>query len=106
MLFTAAFALIGFMASAQFMVIADVDFSNDNFEVSEVTDFTDIGFGYMINESYTVGATFTAGDDEELAVFARYYWNESIYLTANTTTEDFSDNLLICPKQYHRLKEF
>jgi len=30
-----------------------------------------------------------AGDDEDFRVFARYYWNESIYLTANTTAEDF-----------------
>jgi opacity protein-like surface antigen len=95
MLFTAVFALIGFMASAQFMVVADVDFSNDNFEASEVTDFTDIGVGYMINDSFTVGATMTAGDDEDFRVFARYYWNESIYLTANTSTEDFSDNLRV-----------
>ena len=32
-------------------------------------------------------------EDEDFRVFARYNWNESIYLTANTTTEDFSDNL-------------
>jgi predicted porin len=56
---------------------------------------TDIGFGYMINDTWTVGATIPAGDDEDFRVFARYYWNESIYLTANTTSEDFSDNLRI-----------
>ena len=53
----------------------------------------DFGFGYMINDTWTVGATIPAGDNEDFRVFARYYWNESIYLTANTTTEDFSDNL-------------
>ena len=92
-LFTAVFALVGFMASAQVMILADVDFSNENFEASEVTDFTDFGVGYSINDTYTVGITLPAGDDEDLRLFARYNYNESIYLTANTTTEHFSDNI-------------
>ena len=33
-------------------------------------------------------------DDEDLRLFARYNWND-IYLTANTSTEDFSDNLRV-----------
>ena len=32
-------------------------------------------------------------EDEDFRLFVRYNWNESIYLTANTSTEDFSDNL-------------
>ena len=58
MLFTAVFALIGFMASAQIMITADIDFSNDDFEVSEVTDFTTFGVGYSINDTWTIGAMF------------------------------------------------
>ena len=95
MLFTAVFALIGFMASAQIMITADIDFSNDDFEASEVTDFTDFGVGYSINDTWTVGALIPAGDDEEFRVFARYNWNESVYITANTSTEDISDNLRV-----------
>ncbi|MEJ6793542.1 MAG: hypothetical protein QNK68_00830 [Flavobacteriales bacterium] len=104
MLFTAAFALIGFMASAQFMVTADVDFSNDNFEVSEVTDFTDIGVGYFINDTWMVGvkstndSTFVDGGaniEGNFKLLARYYYNESIYITADVATEEFADNLRI-----------
>ena len=98
MLFTAAFALIGFMASAQFMVTADVDFTNDNFEVSEVTDFTDIGVGYFINDTWMVGAKSTNdeifvenGDNKEgnFKLLARYYYSENIYITADVPTEEF-----------------
>ena len=95
MLFTAVFALIGFMASAQIMITSDIDFSNDDFEASEVTDFTDFGVGYSINDTWTVGALIPAGDDEDFRVFARYNWNESVYITANTSTEDISDNLRV-----------
>ena len=93
MLLTAAIALTSLMASAQFMVTADLDI--EDFDTDSIMETTDIGFGYMINDTWTVGATIPAGDDEDFRVFARYYWNESIYLTANTTSEDFSDNLRI-----------
>jgi opacity protein-like surface antigen len=91
MLLTAAVAFTSLIASAQFMVTADLDI--DDFDTDNISETTDFGFGYMINDTFTVGATIPAGDDEDFRVFARYYWNESIYLTANTTAEDFSDNL-------------
>jgi opacity protein-like surface antigen len=91
MLLTAAIAFTSLMASAQFMVTADIDI--EGFDTDSISATTDFGFGYMINDTWTVGATIPAGDDEDFRVFARYYWNESIYLTANTTAEDFSDNL-------------
>ena len=91
MLLTAAVAFTSLIASAQFMVTADLDI--DDFDTDNISETTDFGFGYMINATFTVGATIPAGDDEDFRVFARYYWNESIYLTANTTAEDFSDNL-------------
>ena len=91
MLLTAVVAFTSLIASAQFMVTADLDI--DDFDTDNISETTDFGFGYMINDTWTVGATIPAGDDEDFRVFARYYWNESIYLTANTTAEDFSDNL-------------
>lgn len=91
MLLTAAIAFTSLIASAQFMVTADLDI--DDFDTDNISETTDFGFGYMINDTFTVGATIPAGDDEDFRVFARYYWNESIYLTANTTAENFSDNL-------------
>ena len=91
MLLTAAVVFSSLIASAQFMVTADLDV--EDFDTDSISETTDFGFGYMINDTWTVGATIPAGDDEDFRVFARYYWNESIYVTANTTSEDFSDNL-------------
>ena len=93
MLLTAAIAFTSLIASAQFMVTADLDL--EDFSTDSISETTDFGFGYMINDTWTVGATIPAGDDEDFRLFARYYWNESIYLTANTSTEEFSDNLRI-----------
>jgi len=93
MLLTAAIAFSSLVASAQFMVTADLDL--EDFSTDSITETTDFGFGYMINDAWTVGAVMPAGDDEDFRLFARYHWNESIYLTANTTTEDFSDNLRV-----------
>tara|TARA_A200000113_G_scaffold32288_1_gene26780 strand:- start:874 stop:1290 length:417 start_codon:yes stop_codon:yes gene_type:complete len=91
MLLTAAVVFSSLIASAQFMVTADLDV--EDFDTDSISETTDFGFGYTFNDTWTVGATIPAGDDEDFRVFARYYWNESIYLTANTTSEDFSDNL-------------
>ena len=93
MLLTAAIAFTSLIASAQFMVTADLDL--EDFSTDSITETTDFGFGYMINDTWTVGATMPAGDDEDFRVFVRYNWSESIYLTANTSTEEFSDNLRI-----------
>lgn len=94
MLLTGAMALMGLMVSAQgFMVTADID--TENFSTDSISETTDFGFGYAINDAFTVGAVMPAGDDQDFRLFARYYWNESLYLTANTTTADFSDNLRI-----------
>jgi len=92
-LLTLAIAFSSLMASAQFMVVADVDL--EDFDTDSISERVDFGVGYMFNDTWTVGAVMPAGDDEEFRVFARYYWNESIYLTANTTAEDFSDNLRV-----------
>lgn len=93
MLLTAAIAFSSLVASAQFMVTADLDL--EDFSTDSITETTDFGFGYMINDTWTVGAVMPAGDDEDFRLFARYHWNESVYLTANTSTEDFSDNLRV-----------
>jgi hypothetical protein len=94
MLLTGAMALMGLMVSAQgFMVTADID--TENFSTDSISATTDFGFGYAVNDAFTVGAVFTADENEDFRLFARYHWNESLYLTANTTTENFSDNLRI-----------
>tara|TARA_B110000908_G_scaffold39774_1_gene48124 strand:+ start:30611 stop:31042 length:432 start_codon:yes stop_codon:yes gene_type:complete len=85
MLFTAAFALIGFMASAQFMVTMDIplkNFDTDNFENYTKT----IGVGYSINDTYTVGIK-DIGIEDGIRLFGRYNFNESIYAAATILTK-------------------
>jgi opacity protein-like surface antigen len=107
MLLTAAIAFTSLIASAQFMVTADLDM--EDFDTENITETTNFGFGYTLNDSWTVGAMIMAEgvhedeteaehadhEDEDFRLFVRYNWNESIYLTANTSTEEFSDNLRI-----------
>ena len=89
MILTAALALTGFMASAQFTVTANIDsdFSTDSLETVTET----IGFGYFVNDAFVVGLSNLTAD--EINVFARYYYNENLYAVATTTTENSSDNL-------------
>tara|TARA_B100000925_G_C21802235_1_gene385150 strand:- start:28 stop:492 length:465 start_codon:yes stop_codon:yes gene_type:complete len=107
MLLTAAVVFTSLIASAQFMVTADLDL--EDFDAENITETTNFGFGYTFNDTWTVGAMIMgegvhegetdsahaahAHEDEDFRLFVRYNWNESIYLTANTSTEDFSDNL-------------
>ena len=105
MLLTAAVVFSTLIASAQFMVTADLDL--EDFDAENLTETTNFGFGYTFNETWTVGAMMMAegvhegeseeehaehADEEDMRLFVRYNMN-NIYLTANTTTEDFSDNL-------------
>ena len=107
MLLTAAVAFTSLLASAQFMVVADLDV--EDFEAENLTETTNFGFGYTFNDTWTVGAMMMAegvhegeseeehaehADEEDMRLFVRYNMN-NIYLTANTTTEDFSDNLRV-----------
>ena len=105
MLLTAAVVFTSLIASAQIMVTADLDL--EDFDAENITETTNFGFGYTFNDTWTVGAMImgegvhegetdsahAAHEDEDFRLFVRYNWNESIYLTANTSTEDFSDNL-------------
>ena len=106
MLLTAAVVFSTLIASAQFMVVADLDV--EDFEAENLTETTNFGFGYTFNDTWTVGAMMIAEgvhegeseeehashEDEDMRLFVRYNMGD-IYLTANTTTEVFSDNLRV-----------
>tara|TARA_B100000886_G_scaffold333773_1_gene288351 strand:- start:5775 stop:6239 length:465 start_codon:yes stop_codon:yes gene_type:complete len=106
MLLTAAVVFSTLIASAQFMVTADLDL--EDFDAENLTETTNFGFGYTFNDTWTVGAMMMAEgvhegeseeehanhEDEDMRLFVRYNMGD-IYLTANTTTEDFSDNLRV-----------
>ena len=91
MLLTGAMALMGLMVSAQgFMVTADID--TDDFDFEAMTET--VGFGYFVNDMFAVGVKNLGGDDD-MNIFARYYWNENIYISAAAPTEDMTDNMTI-----------
>jgi hypothetical protein len=91
MLLTGAMALMGLMVSAQgFMVTADID-TDDLGNFDGITET--LGFGYFVNDAFVVGAKMAG--DEDFNVFARYYWNESLFLSATAPTEDLTDNLTV-----------
>ena len=106
MLLTAAVVFSTLIASAQFMVTADLDL--EDYDAENLTETTNFGFGYTFNDTWTVGAMMMAEgvhegeseeehanhEDEDMRLFVRYNMGD-IYLTANTTTEDFSDNLRV-----------
>ena len=99
MLLTAAIAFTSLIASAQFMVTANLNL--DDFDTDNISETTDFGFGYFVNDTWVVGALLTNdsvlvdGTKEEgnFKLFGRYYYNESLYITADVPTEEFVDNL-------------
>ena len=112
MLLTAAVAFSSLIASAQFMVTADLDL--EDFDAENITETTNFGFGYTFNDTWTVGAIIMSEGVQMkvklklnmlnilntkmkisgvgLVLFVTIGMNQSIS-TANTSTEDFSDNL-------------
>jgi hypothetical protein len=102
-LLTGSMALMGFMASAQFMVTTNLDFGGDEgFEFSSLTD--NLGFGYSVNDAFMVGMTmadatadsiFVDGDGNttvtenvgavaEMQLLVRYYYNENLFISLTT----------------------
>ena len=82
---------MGLMVSAQgFMVTADID--TDDFTNFEGVTET-LGFGYFVNDAFVVGAKMADGDD--FNVFARYYWNDNVFLSATGPMEEMMDNLTV-----------
>ena len=92
MLLTGAMALMGLMVSAQgFMVTADID--TDDFTNFEGITET-LGFGYFVNDMFAVGVKNLGGDDD-MNIFARYYWNENLFISAAAPTDEMTDNMNI-----------
>lgn len=87
---TLAFATI--IASAQFMIVTNINQPADDAEW-EVSNFTDnMGIGYQLNDDMIIGVTKN-GDDYNL--FGRYIVNQGIYASVQAPTEDAMDNLTV-----------
>ena len=86
---TLAFATM--IASAQFMVVTNINQPSDNTEWG-VSNFTDnIGIGYKIDDNTTLGV-MKNGEDYDL--WGRYQM-EWAYLSFQAPTEDMVDNMNI-----------
>ena len=83
---------MGLMVSAQgFMVTADID-TDDLTNFEGVTET--LGFGYFVNDMFAVGVKNLGGDDD-MNIFARYYWNENLFISAAAPTDEMTDNMNI-----------
>ena len=94
----AVVAFTTLFASAQFMVVTTYNAPEDGAEW-EMTSLTDnMGIGYAVNDSWTVGF-IKAGEDSEgeasYDLWGRYNWNENVYVSVQAPTEDMMDNLTL-----------
>ena len=94
----AVVAFTTLFASAQFMVVTTYNAPEDGAEW-EMTSLTDnMGIGYAVNDSWTVGL-IKAGEDSQgdasYDLWGRYNWNENVYVSVQAPTEDMMDNLTL-----------
>ena len=89
-----------FAASAQFIVVTTVNTPDSDLnEEWGTTNFTDnLGIGYFVNDK-CVACFVRAGEDVDgnasFDLWARYLWNENLYVSVQAPTEEALDNLNI-----------
>ena len=95
---TASFALATILCSAQFMAVTTINMQEDDaeWEMSSLTD--NMGIGYVLNDTWTVGL-MSAGEDSlgdaSYDLWGRYNWNKNVYVSVQAPTEDMMDNLTV-----------
>ena len=94
----AVVAFTTLFASAQFMVVTTYNAPEDGAEW-EMTSLTDnMGIGYAVNHTWTVGL-ISAGEDSlgdaSYDLWGRYNWNKNVYVSVQAPTEDMMDNLTL-----------
>ena len=91
-------AFTTFLASAQFMVVTTYNAPEDGAEW-EMTSLTDnMGLGYSLNDTWTVGLIKAGEDslgDASYDLWGRYNWNQNVYVSVQAPTEDMMDNLTV-----------
>ena len=94
----AVVAFTTLFASAQFMVVTSYNAPEDGAEW-EMTSLTDnMGIGYAVNDTWTVGL-ISAGEDSlgdaSYDLWGRYNWNANVYVSVQAPTEEMMDNLTV-----------
>ena len=94
----AVVAFTTIFASAQFMVVTTYNAPEDGAEW-EMTSLTDnMGIGYSLNDTWTVGLMAAGEDslgDASYDLWGRYNWNANVYVSVQAPTEDMMDNLTV-----------
>ena len=94
----AVVAFTTIFASAQFMVVTTYNAPEDGAEW-EMTSLTDnMGIGYAVNDTWTVGLIKAGEDslgDASYDLWGRYNWNENVYVSVQAPTEEMMDNLTL-----------
>ena len=94
----AVVAFTTLFASAQFMVVTTYNAPEDGAEW-EMTSLTDnMGIGYAVNDTWTVGLIKAGEDslgDASYDLWGRYNWNKNVYVSVQAPTEEMMDNLTV-----------
>ena len=94
----AVVAFTTIFASAQFMVVTTYNAPEDGAEW-EMTSLTDnMGLGYMVNDTWTVGLIKAGEDslgDASYDLWGRYNWNANMYVSVQAPMEEMADNLTV-----------
>ena len=94
----AVVAFTTLFASAQFMVVTSYNAPEDGAEW-EMTSLTDnMGLGYAVNDTWTVGLIKAGEDslgDASYDLWGRYNWNANVYVSVQAPTEEMMDNLTL-----------
>ena len=92
---TSAVALMTLVASAQFTVVSTYDGDQEE-NLDKVTQ--NIGFGYSLNDTWTVGLMNVGEDAEGETVYdlwGRYNLKNDAYVSFQAPTEETLDNLTV-----------
>ena len=94
----AVVAFTTIFASAQFLVVTTYNAPEDGAEW-EMTSLTDnMGIGYAVNDTWTVGVIKAGEDslgDASYDLWGRYNWNANVYVSVQAPTEEMMDNLTV-----------
>ena len=94
----AVVAFTTLFASAQFMVVTSYNAPEDGaeWEMPSLTD--NMGLGYAVNDTWTVGL-MSAGEDSlgdaSYDLWGRYNWNANVYVSVQAPMEEMMDNLTV-----------
>mgnify|MGYP001230300228 CR=1 FL=1 len=96
LILTSAIAFATLFASAQnFMVVTTYDGDQEE-TMDKIT--TNMGFGYALNDTWTLGM-IQAGEDAEgemnYDLWGRYNYNKDMYVSFQAPTEEMMDNMTI-----------